>query len=114
MTLQSPKHPEWSEDYLRAAIVHYYIEKHHSMRKIAKALKLAYTQVRRVLLTSADCEIREIAGTVTDTRYDGTKVRRCKVCEDELPLDDEHFHHDSTKAGGFKYICKDCRRCGRG
>lgn len=113
MALSSPKYPEWDEDYLRAAIVHYYIEKHHSIRKIAKALKMSYTMVRRVLITSADCEMREYAGMTTETRYDGTKMRRCTACGDELPLDAEHFHRDKNKAGGFAYKCKDCRNVGR-
>jgi len=108
MTLQSPKHPEWDEDYLKAAIVHYYIEQHHSIRKIARALKLSYSQVRRVLLSSADCEMRE-AKIVTETLRDGTKYRRCRACDEEFVLDAEHFHRDKTKAGGYGYICKDCR-----
>ena len=109
MALQSPKHPEWDEDYLKAAIVHYYMERKHSMRKIGKALKLSLTQVRRVLLASPDCRIRKTASGTTEI-VRGVQYRRCKYCGEEMELNDQNFHRDKSMAGGFKYTCKECRK----
>lgn len=109
MALQSPKHPEWDEDYLKAAIVHYYKEQGHSIRKIADGLKLTYTQVRRVLLASPDCRIRKPASGTTEI-VRGVQYRRCKACGMELELCDDNFHRDKHRAGGYKYTCKECRK----
>lgn len=110
MALHSPRYPDWDEEHLRAAIIYYYMEQHYAIRKIASALKLGYQQVRRVLLTSADVETRERVNVVTETQADGSRLRRCKSCGDSLPLTDEYYHRDKTKAGGFGYTCKGCRR----
>jgi len=112
MALKSPKYPTWDEDYLRAAIIHYYVDQHHPIRKIADGLKMSFNTVRRVLITAPDVEMREQEER-TETQADGTKQRRCRGCGEVLPLTKDYFHRDKTKAGGFGYTCKDCRRCGR-
>jgi len=108
MAIKSGKYPKWDEDRVRAAVIHYYDEQHYSLRAIAKGLQMSYTMVRRILATSPDVILRE-PNERTETRPDGTKLRRCKSCEELLPLTDEYYHRDKFQSSGFKYVCKDCR-----
>ena len=36
------------------------------------------------------------------------KYRTCSKCEEELPLEEDNFHHDKNDSEGFAKICKDC------
>lgn len=38
------------------------------------------------------------------------KYQICPVCEEELPLDDDNFHHDKNSKTGFNRKCKDCQK----
>lgn len=108
MALLSPKYPTWDEQRVREAIVHYYNKRGYSIHKIAAGLKLSYWSVRRVLLSSPDVELREYESR-TISKSDGTKLRRCESCGEDLPLTSKYFHRDKSKVDGFRYVCKDCR-----
>jgi hypothetical protein len=42
------------------------------------------------------------------TTVEAVVMRRCYACAEELPTSD--FAHDTSKASGFKSICKRCDR----
>ena len=104
--LKSPKHPEIED--VEEAIEFYYVEKRRSMPRIADFLGLSYPQVRRILIRR-DVRLRRHQGTRTFVDDDGIKTRECAMCNQEQPLIDRYWHRDKKAAGGFKYVCKQCR-----
>lgn len=37
-------------------------------------------------------------------------TRRCRICEEQLPLTEEFWHRDSHDPEGFQAACKECRK----
>jgi hypothetical protein len=99
----SPKYPQYSDEEIVRRIKVRYVEQCWTLDDIAEKYSISKPKVRRLLLKAGVVLRRRGPDAVADT-----KIRRCKDCGGEFPLDKEHFHKDKTKHLGFSYRCRTC------
>ncbi len=100
----SPKYPDYDDEEIVEWLCKMYA-KGRTLDFIAEKSGINRLKVRRILLQQGIDMRRRGRGIVVN---DETKLRRCKDCGAELPLDE--FYRDRTKHFGRGYRCKTCDR----